>query len=383
MVRQTGTADPDARPGPQRHRAVQGLRAACVLAVFAFHVLNSGLVPPPQGQLADGVFWLSHGLRYGVEVFFMISGYVIVGSLRRHASVGAFLQDRVLRIFPLWIPLALAMLAAGGVLARHGGPLPAALSSGASLLPSLAIMAPILPVPAIHPAQWSLNYELWFYALAALAWALGTRTPWRIAAWVLPAALMVTLFPRALFFVPGVLVAVTEPWLRQHAHWLRHAWLGLPLAGVAWLSTDIEAAALSRTLVDVAIDGQAPAVLLAFAGATAFFAWVVVARANASRGLLVQPAMQWLGTISYSFYLVHPLVLAAIKHALLPHLPIAGWPAAVVLAVVGLPVAALASWATWSLFEVRLRRWLVRELPARGRPPPSSISPIQGKQESS
>jgi len=344
---------------------VQGLRAACVLAIFAFHVLNSGLVPPPQGKLADGVFWLSHGLRYGVEVFFMISGYVIVGSLRRHASVGAFLQDRVLRIFPLWVPLALAMLAAGCVVALRGGPLPAALSSGATLLPSLAIMAPILPVPGIHPAQWSLNYELWFYALAALAWSLGSRTRWRIAAWVLPAALMVTLFPRGLFFVPGVIVAVAEPWLRRHARWLRFAWVGLAIAWIAWLSTNVEAAALTRTLGDLAIEGHGTAVLLAFAGATAFFAWIVIVQRDASRGLLVHPAMQWLGMVSYSFYLVHPIVLAAVKHGLLPRMPIDGWLAAAVLAGVGLPLSCLLSWVTWSLLEQRLRRWIVAELPSR------------------
>ncbi len=361
----TGTVDPIARPHSGRHRAVQGLRAACVLAILGFHVLNAGLLPAPRGELAADAFWLSHGLRYGVEVFFMISGYVIVGSLRRHASVGAFLQDRALRIFPLWIPLALAMLAAGSIGALHGGKIPAALSSGATLLPSLAIMAPILPIPSIHPAQWSLNYELWFYGLAALAWTLGAARAWRIAAWALPAALMVTLFPRGLFFAPGVIVAISEPWLRQHARWLRYAWVGLPLAWVAWLDTDVEAAALTRTLVDLASEGNGPAVILAFAGATAFFAWLVIVQRDASRGLLVHPAMQWLGTISYSFYLVHPLVLAAVKHGLLPHLPIDGWLAALVLAGAGLPLSCLFSWATWSLLEVRLRRWLVVQLARR------------------
>jgi peptidoglycan/LPS O-acetylase OafA/YrhL len=384
MVQQTGKVDPGAHPHLERHRAVQGLRAACVLAILAFHVLNAGLIPAPRGDLAADAVWLAHGMRYGVEVFFMISGYVIVGSLRRHASIGAFLQDRALRIFPLWIPLALAMLAAGYVGALHGGHLPAALTSGATLLPSLAIMAPILPVPGIHPAQWSLNYELWFYALAALGWWLGAGSVLRIAAWVLPAALMVTLFPRGLFFVPGVIVAVTEPWLRRHARWLRFAWVGLAIAWVAWLSTNVEAAALTRTLVDLAIEGHGPAVLLAFAGATAFFAWIVIVQRDASRGLLVHPAMQWLGMVSYSFYLVHPIVLAAVKHGLLPHLPIDGWLAAAVLAGVGLPLSCLSSWATWSLLEVRLRRWLVAELPSRrARLPLGPAAPPMSRNEES
>ena len=365
----------------QRNLAVQGLRGACVLAIFTFHVLHSRLIPEaPEGSWTADLLWLFSGLRFGVEVFFMISGYVIVQSLQRHANVGAFLRDRALRIFPLWLPLAIAMLIAGWFSAQHGGRPPPALEQPALLLPALAIMAPVLPVPTVHPAQWSLNYELWFYAMASLAWWLGQRPGvgrrWRIAGWILPAALFVTLFPRALFFVPGVLVALGEPWLQQRSAWFRYGWLGLPLAWVAWLSTGVDAADLQRTLVDFAREVLGLAVLLAFLGGAAFFAWLIVGRREAG-GLLEHPLMQWLGTISYSFYLVHPIAVSAVKRGLLPHLPLEGWGAALALAAFGLPLACLCSWATWALLEVRLRRWLV----ARQSPLSMKLgeSPMGGK----
>jgi len=349
-----------------RNTAIQGLRAACVLAVFAYHVIHA--------KLWDGAPPLADGLRYGVEVFFMISGYVIVLSLRRHASVGAFLRDRALRIFPLWLPLALAMLAAGYVGFLHGGKLPPALAEPWTLPLSLLIAAPVLPVPGIHPAQWSLSYELCFYGIAALAWRLGASSAWRIAAWGLPALLFVGLFPRALFFVPGALVALAEPWLRLHAKALRWGVLGLLVAWPAWLATGVDAAGWDRSLLGFARDGDLPLVLVAFAGALAFFASIVVAPPG--QGWLERPALQWLGKVSYSFYLVHPIVLAGVKHGLLPALQLEGGPAALVLATVGLPLACLASWATWALLEVRLRRWLAH----RSTAPALHLDPLGSKQ---
>src|SRR4051812_30356131 len=124
-------------PWTRRHEGVHALRGACVLAVFAYHVLNSRLPPSPAGEIDAVLRWLGESLRYGVEVFFMISGYVIVQSLRRHATVGAFLRDRALRIFPLWLPIALALVAAAAAyaLATHA-PLPAVWQSALSFVGS-------------------------------------------------------------------------------------------------------------------------------------------------------------------------------------------------------------------------------------------------------
>lgn len=356
----TGGVASIAAPSPPRHEAVHALRGACVLAVFAYHVLNSRLPPPPSGEWDAALRWLGGGLRYGVEVFFMISGYVIVQSLRRHASVGAFLRDRALRIFPLWLPLALALVLAGALLPLPGLTPPQAWSSPPVLLASLLILAPLLPVPTIHYAQWSLCYELAFYALAAAYWRFGRRRHAAALACALAALALVTLFPRALFFSSGVAVALAEPWLRARAPALRHAWLGLAAMVPAWLATGADAADRSgRTLAGIAADGAGAAlVALAWLGGTAFFAWVVVrARMPASDNRAAR-AMAWLGTVSYSFYLVHPLVMAVVKRGLLPALHLHGWAATLALAALALPLSCLASQATWRLFEVGLRRRL-------------------------
>src|ERR1043165_6713290 len=85
--------------------AVNGYRGLCALLVFVFHCGSAGVIAWPSGSLlADSGAWLWSACRYGVEMFFMISGFVILGSLLRHASVQASLQDRVVRIFSAWVP---------------------------------------------------------------------------------------------------------------------------------------------------------------------------------------------------------------------------------------------------------------------------------------
>ncbi|WP_176256844.1 acyltransferase family protein [Derxia lacustris] len=339
---------------------MHGFRGICVLAVFVFHVVNSGLPPEPGTAFGQWLFWLAHGMRYGVELFFMISGYVIVQSLRRHATVRAFLVDRVLRIFPLWLPLAVVMLFGQWLYAQYGGGPPAkALGSLPVLLGSLAIMAPVFPLVTIHPAQWSLSYELCFYLFASLAWVIGGRksSGWRLALCWLPALVFPVLYPRALFFAPGVIVALAEPWLVRHAQLFKWGWAGVFVAWYAWLLTDAEVAGPSLTLIDYAANGLGPAVLAAFVGAFFFFAWLVVHRRDSGR-FLKSRALQWLGTISFSFYLVHPLAMPVIKRGLLPLLHLQGWPAVLLFAVLAFPLACAASWVTWRWLEGALSRRL-------------------------
>jgi peptidoglycan/LPS O-acetylase OafA/YrhL len=347
----------------EHHAGIHGLRGACVLAIFVYHVVNSGLLPPASSPLVAMWLWLCDGLRYGVEVFFMISGYVIVRSLQRHANVALFMRDRFLRIFPLWLPLAVAMLVAAWA-ASHVSGLPArALPNAWTLVPSLLILAPVLPVTNIHPAQWSLCYELFFYVFAAGLWQVRRRALALRLLCLVPALCFAVLFPRALFFVPGVLVALYEPWLRERSAWMRWAWAGLPLAWVAWLSTGTENAALSRTLIDFVAEGQGLLAVVAFLGGFAFFAWIVLFRAHPEGHVLGTRVMQWLGTISFSFYLVHPIVMGGVKRVLLPALHLGTWPAILVFSLVSFVGACVASYLTWKYLEVGLRRWLL----ARGR----------------
>src|SRR3954469_12104910 len=83
---------------------IDGLRAVCIVAVLVFHAFPSAL---PGGFI-------------GVDVFFVISGYLITGLLLRRQEAGgidvlAFYAARVRRIVPSLLVVLLGTLAAGAV----------------------------------------------------------------------------------------------------------------------------------------------------------------------------------------------------------------------------------------------------------------------------
>ena len=347
--------------------SVNGLRGLCVAFVFLFHVAKSGLPPMPANDaiLQWDIVYLVDSASYFVEVFFMISGYVIVISLRRHATMRGFLFDRFVRIFPLWIPVLLSICILGPLLGwralQHLDPL----GWLRMLLANLVLLPPLVPdVQAAHPASWSLSYEWLFYLIAAFAVALARASRVPRSVWipvsVLAVLLGVSSFPRAIFFLSGVAVAlfpVAPPGARRMP-WL--APLALLLFLLLWRSTDVdEAGAGGANMWELLLGGDGPAMLGAFIAATYFFACVAMPESK-TLALLRTRALQGLGTISYSFYLCHPLVMFAVKRVVKITMPRAegSWPATLVFASVSAVLSLALAWLCWRWLEKGLGQWL-------------------------
>jgi peptidoglycan/LPS O-acetylase OafA/YrhL len=355
---------------------INGFRGICVTMVFLHHVGNSGLPPvaDPASFWQTGLHELLMSFRYGVELFFMISGYVILNSLRRHASLGGFLQDRALRIFPVWLPIAVLLVAASTVVGRDGFQIAPfwywVARSGANIL----LIPPLWELPLAHPASWSLTYEWVFYLASAAAAFLWRRpgTPGIVkAAWLAAVVLLICAYPRALFFVPGVMVAMKPEWMRGMRRVPALAFATLPLFLFAWLSTGIVPAEYSKPLWTVLMQGHVLGVVVAFLAGLHLFACVTAPEPK-GLGVLSGRMAQHLGTISYSLYLVHPLVMSAVKFVLLRVMPGAhgSWLGVALFTV----VSALLSWGlsylSWLWLEQRLGRWLKARLaPGRNAPP--------------
>jgi len=137
---------------------LQGLRALAAVGVVVFHV---GLLPATAMPFRIGAA--------GVDLFFVLSGYIIAYSATRNAQ--HFLAHRLIRVIPAyWIATILAALFT----------LQAMDPAGASgwLIQSLFY----LPGPGGRPALifvgWTLVYELAFYLLYWIALRFGTsRAP--------------------------------------------------------------------------------------------------------------------------------------------------------------------------------------------------------------
>jgi peptidoglycan/LPS O-acetylase OafA/YrhL len=357
-------------PAADFNTALNGYRGLCALLVFVYHCGSAGVVQWPEGSLlANSGSWLWSACRYGVEMFFMISGFVILGSLLRHATVQGFLWDRVVRIFSAWIPTLLVVTAVCILFGLRYFVEASPLEAVGMVLANLLLLPPFVPVPMIHPVSWSLSYEWVFYLTAAgalLSIRRDSRSSWVVALWVMWAALFIGLFPRALFFVTGVLVFKYRDWFAARRGWLRGPLLSLLVFLIAWRCTEADEAALSLTFVDFIRNGSWVAALIAFIAALHMFAGVCL---NASRqtAWLNGRTFQFLGAISYSFYLWHSLVMSFTKRAVnayvTPELGLAAGFSVFVISslVIALPV----SWVSWRVFEVRLAAVLRRMVQRR------------------
>jgi peptidoglycan/LPS O-acetylase OafA/YrhL len=208
-----------------------------------------------------------------------------------------------------------------------------------------------------------------FYLTAAWALFLMRRSPrpaWAVPLWVSWATLFICLYPRALFFVIGALVFQHREWFAAHRTWLRGPLLSLLLFLIAWRFTDADEARLSRTFVDFIRDGSWVAAGVAFVAALHAFAGICL---NASRqtAWLNGRTFQFLGTLSYSFYLWHSLVMSFTKRAVNAYLvPEYGTAVGFGVFVIGsLALALPLSWLSWRLLEVRLAAVLRRMVPRR------------------
>jgi peptidoglycan/LPS O-acetylase OafA/YrhL len=159
------------RPKGDRRRDIDGLRAVAILAVLGFHTLPERL---PGGFI-------------GVDVFFVISGYLITRILRTSLEDGSFAfgnfyARRIRRIFPALCVVLAASFTLGWVLL-----LPAEFRQlGKDILASAAFVPNLVfwhetgyfEASSVHRALlhlWSLGVEEQFYIL----WPLLLWVAWR------------------------------------------------------------------------------------------------------------------------------------------------------------------------------------------------------------
>ena len=185
-------------PRPQRFAFIDGLRGFAALAVVSYHlVFNTELTHAIVSVLPTAIREIAFHGSLGVNVFFVISGFVIAYSLRSTpmtgAEVGNFIVRRQLRLDPpYWCVLGIVLLqsAVGRVIpspVEHPLPTVTELALNASYLHKLAGSRELLGV------AWTLCIEIQFYlAFVALLWiaSIGrsSRMPSAAIACILAAA---------------------------------------------------------------------------------------------------------------------------------------------------------------------------------------------------
>lgn len=308
-----------ARPPSNRRRDIQGLRALAVLAVILNHVIQ----------------WPSGGF-VGVDIFFVISGFLITGILlREHESTGrisltAFYGNRLRRILPSAVVVLAATATAGHVLFNQSRALDTAWDAVSSFLfvanwrfitVGTDYFNALAPASAVQH-YWSLSVEEQFYLLwpwlmllVLSAFARGARTPalGRRAIGILAAVVVAASFGYAVW------ESRANPTVAYFSTWSR-AWelgvgailaVGAPLAArmpsvwrviLGWIGLAGIVASFWLLSGDLAFPGPWAALPVA---ATALVLAAGVGGPQRSLVPLTNPVSVYLGDISYSLYLWH------------------------------------------------------------------------------
>jgi peptidoglycan/LPS O-acetylase OafA/YrhL len=277
----------------------------------------------------------------GVVLFFMISGYLIPLSLARHGDAAIFLFDRAIRIFPVYIVIHLLIFVIGPFIGYKFFE-----TSGASeyltlFAANLIMIAPLLGVALAQQNSWTLTYEWISYLFAALVFFESQRWSRRVvvASVGLLAVISVLAQPICLFFLIGAAYAWTGKSLQMGKGRGAVVCL-LALVGMYYCAQYLNYWAAG--LFGLVIFG------------------VVLDRKSAFAQLLSTRPLQYMGQISYSFYLFHPVVLLGVTialHKLPAHLAL-GAASVPVFAVIGFLVSVAVAAVSYELLETRARRWL-------------------------
>lgn len=264
-------------PRDEQIFTVEALRGLAALSVAWFHMTNTYPLD-----------WVRYSGFYGgrgIDMFFVISGFIIPYSLHRaqyrFAYFPRFLLRRLVRLEPPYLVSIMLVLIIWELAARTPGfaGAPPSYSFG-QILAHFLYLVPLTDYTWLNIVYWTLAYEFVFYILAGLLWPVLSRRS------LLYTALLVALLQAfelsrtsnptgaALLFFVGI--CCVRKVFKLDPPWLSYCATSIAIASLYWL---VDPAAAVVTLV------------------TAFFiAFVDIPRVR---------VLGALGAISYSLYLLH------------------------------------------------------------------------------
>lgn len=282
-----GTTGATGNPA-HRLEALDALRGVAALAVTWFHIYKTN----PDLVEHDGVTAVldaTHAYGWlGVPVFFVITGFIIPYATFRYpftsGNTGVFLAKRFVRLYPPFaasVALSLGIAFLAPLVPGFAGAPP--VFDPANTIANLLLLAPVLGEDWIVPVYWTLLVEAQYYLVIAAIMLAGRR--WRGPDLTVPLLLGALALPAV---VPYELHALTS-------------WTPLFVVGYAVYLYRI---APARWLTPLLVGLLAVAVLLWTRGMI-YAAPVGIALVVMALGVTGGRVLLFLGTISYSLYLVH------------------------------------------------------------------------------
>jgi len=231
---------------------------------------------------------------FGVEIFFVISGFVILPSVMKY-SLREFALRRIARICPLFYVLSVLFVGLNLATDAYSN-----LNEPGTVAAGLLFVNLFTGTEQLTPNAWSLSYEMCFYALVALVvnFAIKIRSVPAGAVAITAALAFVIFFPIAIYFLIGMLMRLivrTDDVATRGSRVVELTSLAL----LVWFA--------SRAHFDYSTwqqfsDPVVPPILLSIS--TYFY--LALRHGSVTAQLLDNPVFRYIGNVSYSLYLVHP-----------------------------------------------------------------------------
>lgn len=286
--------------------SMEGIRGFAVFLVFLVHYVT--LVEPWLSEHSITQTISSH-IRaignIGVDLFFVLSGYLIYGTLiRKKQEFSRYLFRRIQRIYPPFTAVFIIYLALSAVFPSESK-IPEGWDGVIFVLQNFLLLPGLFDIQTMITVTWSLSYEFFYYLIIPLFIGLLKLRTWRFEhRTILFACASVLLFAyfavygghiRLMMFIAGILLfEVTE----------NRSFKSIPQIGLPALALAIASVVLFD-LFD-ANGWWKFAVLFVL-----FFVFCLDCFASnglANKAFRFTP-MRWLGNMSYSYYLIHGLAL--------------------------------------------------------------------------
>jgi peptidoglycan/LPS O-acetylase OafA/YrhL len=349
-----------------RHiREFDGLRGLLALWVYVAHAIESG------------PFWAAtrHVHANGaVDVFIILSGFVIFYLLSRGEDYRTFITRRWFRLFPVFAAcflIALVLYASLGIqdelaFGIAGQDVKPHLIAHATMLHGV-VPEEVLPhsARAILPPAWSISVEWQFYLIAPLLFLLMTGRSWKAL------GIVVALVALRVLHDIGRLGSII-PGLPETATFGMEAFLPLKLeffavgAACCWLWLRLSLQEESRIppwcililLVGIGVAGPLRPAIAVWLAVFAIVLWANFGEPRAAAGAGQATALfqcrgaQFLGRISYPLYLLHLPVIVVMRefiHAIMPGLSPFAFQS--VLMLTSLPISIAGAWTLHRFLE--------------------------------
>lgn len=343
---------------------LDALRGVAALVVVLQHsmeqVITRGAFNGPFESVLELFFKTGMNFgRFGVAMFFLISGFVIPFSFRARRPLLGFAISRFFRLYPAyWASLAVAL----GMIALTSRPMPDSMT----IWINVSMFQKFVGTPDVVGAYWTLAIELMFYILCAVLFWMGRLTnPKMLFALIL------------LLLASSLGMGMLSTWRGSHLPSSVPLHLAMMLMGTLMRRGWFEEDRLARRIVmplllmliatipivrwtsypepgtDVFI--QPFAFTMGYYVAIALFVWTIL------KDFRVGPRMTWLGAISYSVYVFHGSVLDLLT-TYVP--PVSGLSATLFL-VLMLAFTLMLSWLVYILIElpfIKIGHWLMAQL---------------------